>query len=314
MILEPSERERLFRISWPLLHFTNQELQIFPKLTTAPSDRPPSTMEAAHRIRTALWKDPVILQRFTKENPYALPAEDLAVAASWEHRVEGTFFVFRHLKRHTILIDESDPPRAFAVHGLTDPISAILGPDLPVAVQAVLLPFEEKIVYDGLLAPYPVIFGSGIRHSLKEAYDRIRERDAVIASLPPKDRPSKPDGAAIPRRNSKLLDVFRRYSYLAGRTSATVERDVAVVLVLASEMSRSDPSRGLIDVAAADIPACVPSGKSDSRSSAHSLSRFARFLAETGRTEPEVARALLAVASGGAVRPAQRRRRDAVRP
>lgn len=295
MILPPAESKRFFRVWWPLLHFTNRELRLFPKLLTAPSNGPPPTMEAAYRIRTALWKDRTILQRFVKENPYGLVAEDLSLAASWKHRVEGTFFVFRHLKRHSILIDESDSPRAFAVQGITSSFSDLLGPEVPLATQAVLLPFDDKIVCDGLLAPYPVVFGNGIRRDLKEAYDRIRERDVVIESLPPSDRASKRDPAAIRRRNAKLLAEFKRYSYLVSRSSATVERDVEALQALAETMLGGEAPHMLLDLSRADIRTLVRSG---ARSASQSVARFIGFLAETGRINPGPAQSLRAAACG----------------
>lgn len=291
MIIKPAESRRFFRVWWPLLHFTNREQRILPQSASTAPTKPPPTMEAALRIRDGLWSDPLLLQRFVKENPYDLTVQDLALAESWRHRIEGTFFVFRHLKRHTILIDESDPPRAFAVKGLQSSFADLLGPDVPVAAEAVLLPFGDQIVYDGLLVPYPIVFGSGIRRNLKETYDRIRERDALIESLPPRERTSKRDSAAVERRNMKLLDEFRRHSYVAGRGSATVDRDVAILRALADDrMLRDSPPRGLIEVSPVDIRGGLAGSQADARS----VTRFVQFLAETGRVDRDAARATVA--------------------
>lgn len=297
VILKPDEAERFYRVWWPLLHFTNRETGLFPRVASASPTRPPPTPEAALRIRNALWSDPTLLTRFVKENPQKLQAGDLALAESWRHRVQGTFFVFRYLTRHSVLIDDQDPARAFAVKGLQSSFRDLLGPDLPVAVQAVLLPFEDVIVYDGLLEPYPVAFGNGIRRSLNEAYSHVRERDGVISSLPPAERAAKTDPSAVRRRNVKLLDEFRRHSYLLGRSSATVERDVSTLQTLAeTRLMTASPPRGLIDVAPADLRDGSTSQATDgaprSESARQAIKRFIRFLDETGRLEPARARAL----------------------
>ncbi len=90
----------------------------------------------------------------------------------------GTVFILRHLK-YSVFLAEEQRPRAYGVLGLVSPIQEIISSRaLPVLVQAVLLPFESKIIYDSLLVPYSVSFGSGIRRSLNEDYARLR--NAVV--------------------------------------------------------------------------------------------------------------------------------------
>lgn len=54
--------------------------------------------------------------------------------------------------------------KIYGVIGITDSIAEILDASLlPVYLEAVLLPFEDKIIYDSLLIPYSIHFGSGAR-------------------------------------------------------------------------------------------------------------------------------------------------------
>ncbi|MEM9536464.1 MAG: hypothetical protein AAGA40_12435 [Cyanobacteria bacterium P01_E01_bin.45] len=50
-------------------------------------------------------------------------------------------------------------------------------------VEAVLLPFEGKIIYDGLLQGYNIFFGSGIQEDLKEIYMRAKHAKSIITDL-----------------------------------------------------------------------------------------------------------------------------------
>ena len=50
-------------------------------------------------------------------------------------------------------------------------------------VRTVLLPFKGQIVYDGLMQPYRVIFGGGIKGELKETYLTAKQNCRVITSL-----------------------------------------------------------------------------------------------------------------------------------
>jgi len=66
-------------------------------------------------------------------------------------------------KKYTVFLDAEDPPRAYGVLGLYTHLKGLIdSSNLPAFVKAVLLPFENKIVYDGILAPYNIIIGKGI--------------------------------------------------------------------------------------------------------------------------------------------------------
>ena len=135
------------------------------------------------KIRQALWSDNQLRGDFIEQNTANLSDEDLMIVASWNYRRAGKFFVLRHLKSHSIFIDDRSPAQVYAVHGLYSPLAEVVGPYLPVLIEAVLLPFGDQIVYDGIVAPYNVTFGSGIRGNLNDLYRDAKERAAIITSL-----------------------------------------------------------------------------------------------------------------------------------
>ena len=47
-----------------------------------------------------------------------------------------------------------------------------------------LLPFQGKIVYDGLLSSHNVMFGAGSRRMLNDSYRAAKQRLGVVTSLP----------------------------------------------------------------------------------------------------------------------------------
>ena len=63
---------------------------------------------------------------------------------------------------------------------------------------AVLLPFKGRIIYDGLLSPFRVTFGPGIRQRLGEAYKDAKQSHGIIATLSVEERPSSQGGLATP--------------------------------------------------------------------------------------------------------------------
>ena len=50
--------------------------------------------------------------------------------------------------------------------------------------DTVLLPFQGKIVYDGLLSSHNVMFGAGSRRMLNDSYRAVKQGLGIVASLP----------------------------------------------------------------------------------------------------------------------------------
>ena len=55
----------------------------------------------------------------------------------------------------------------------------MLEQDPPVMVEAVLLPWKDRIVCDGLIRPHRVMFGSGYRRSMKESYQQAEAQGII---------------------------------------------------------------------------------------------------------------------------------------
>ncbi|MFO1434103.1 MAG: hypothetical protein U1F76_29125 [Candidatus Competibacteraceae bacterium] len=285
MQLSTQDTERFYRIWWPLLRYVNAQRHIVPELPAAPEKGSLSSQDA-HQIRNTLWESDELRETFIAENPANLPATDLAMVANWSHRVEGDFFIFRHLKHYTVFLTQEEPPQAYGVLGLVSPIQEVIPWPLPVLVKAVLLPFEDKIIYDGLLVPYSVIFGSGIRRSLNQAYRLLQERDGVITTL----QPPHPEETRqrIHRGNQKILAAFRKDLAASGLSLNMIEHHASTIAVFNdSYLLMQEPPCSLLDVDSNDLKKYLNTqGKSADRVS---FKRLVRFLLNTGRIDWDVA-------------------------
>ena len=215
MNLSSRENGRFYGIWLPLLHYVNVQRQLVAHVPLAPCPEGMSPDDIG-RLRQALWEDDALREAFVAENPAHLSDADLKIVASWEHRVAGRFFILRYLKKHAIFLTEQDPPQAYGVLGLVSPIQEIISMPPPVLVQAVLLPFEDRIIYDSLLIPYRVMFCAGIRRRLNEAYRRVQEQGGVTTTLQPLG--AKAIQQAIGGGNQKVLAAFHK-ELLAGGLS-----------------------------------------------------------------------------------------------
>lgn len=295
MILPSEEAERFYRIWWALLRYTNAQRDFFPDLPISPeagSLPPPKAL----KIRQALWEDDALREGFIAENPTALPPEDLEIVASWQHRVSGNFFVLRHLKKYTVFLDRGTPARVYGVLGLISPIEDVIGPYLPLYVNAVLLLFEDKIIYDSLLNPYNISFGRGIRESLNTAYRDAQEREGIITSLLPRKEPSTAEEAqeTLRDRNARIIKAFEKALFKSGLSPKMVQQHVSNIGTFVNDFLLGQaPPRPLLEVEAEDMEAYLGSGvlnAKEVKAAVTSFKRLARFLCDSGRMEPGIVR------------------------
>ena len=250
--------------------------------------------EATEPLRNALWADDRLREAFIADNPVGLAADDLALVASWEHRVAGEFFVFRYLKAHSVFLSTNSPVRGYGVLGLTSPIEDILGPYLPLYVSAVLIPFEGRIIYDSLLLPYAISFGGGIQNSLKESYRRVQEREGLITTLVPsaEDKDSEHLRNGIRSRNQKVLKAFQQSLGRSGLSPKMMTEHTGNIENFANKvlLAQSSP-RGLLEITIFDVQTYLQAGKQNPVS----LKRFMQFLRDTGRVDYDQAEDILDV-------------------
>ena len=291
MILSPEDTERFYRIWFALLHFVNEQRRLVSSFPATPTTWEQVPISEVKTLRDAMWADDALRQEFLATNPAGLPPADLQVVANWQHRVAGTFFIFRYLKKHTIFLSSTGPAHAYGVLGLVSPIEELAGPYLPVAVQAVLLPFEERIIYDSLLEPYALSFGSGIRSSLQESYRDAQEREGLITTLLPEVRSPATVRADLQRRNARVLAAFQKELARSTMSFRTMEQHVETIAEFARSLLKEEPPRGLLELTGRDLERYL--GVQDGRANPVSFRRFARFLAATGRVEYTLAEDLI---------------------
>ena len=182
MNLSPKETELFYKLQRCMLAYTSRRLGTIPGCTN-PEDVNLLHAEEKARVRNAFYEHPELLEEFLAENPEGLPRDELAIVASWRQRVAGDFYIVRYLKKYTVFLGVK-PERLYGVLGLADPLEMMFaGHPLPVYVRGVLLPFRDRIVYDGLLSVYSIFFGPGIRSDLKETYNRLKSREGIVEQL-----------------------------------------------------------------------------------------------------------------------------------
>jgi len=182
MKLSKEDVKLFYRLYHPLLVYVNKKFKIV-KGINSPNDFKKFSIKEINKFRDRLYKQPELIDSFIAENPLNFSSNELKMISSWKNFVKGTFYIFRYLKKYTIFLSVDKPPKAYGVLALTTTFEEIVGSYLPIMVEAVLLPFNDKIIYDSIFSPYRITFGAGIRSSLNDAYQEAKSRFGIITSL-----------------------------------------------------------------------------------------------------------------------------------
>lgn len=197
MLLPPEEASLFLSLYQHLIGFAAGRLGGIEGIVDLPSFRTAS-MTAKGRARDGLLDNIALIDAFVEENPGQFRETDLALVLFWRHFVRGQFVIERDLAQYTVFLTQKEPVQAYGVLGLADEIVDILRRPLPVLVRAVLLPWKGRIVCDGLIGVYNILYGPGIRARLRDTYGDAKAA-GIITSLEPGWRPPPPKPPQVPK-------------------------------------------------------------------------------------------------------------------
>lgn len=206
MKLEHPEAVAVSNLVAGFYRFANQRLEVLPAFT----DLEELKQGQFVALRKRALASPELIEAYAASctPPAALP-DAREIVASWKVHINGHFIILRHLKRHSIFLEQSDRGRAIGVVGLNQPIEALF-PVVPTFVGAALLPFRDQIVHDGfILTPGPFItFGGGARRAMQDSYQQAKaSHGGVVTTLVP--RPGAPSAGSAEGDEHKLRELMR---------------------------------------------------------------------------------------------------------
>lgn len=183
MHLSPEDATLFYQLMFALQFHVNQQLALQPTVTTLAAYRE-LDQQAKLVVRDALYEHPALIDQFIAENPVRLTPAELAIIAQWKNFVAGDFYVERYLPDASIWIACEPPATVYRVQGITQSIETMIDRlDLPLRVSSVLLPFKGQIIYDGLLSTYKVLFGGGVKSSLRAEYIAAKQSGRIVDQL-----------------------------------------------------------------------------------------------------------------------------------
>lgn len=220
MQLSPEDAALFFKLMPALQVFANRKLQTVKGLETTEQYQKISNTQRIN-LRNAVYRESQLIDEFVRVNPSGFSVDELAVVSGWKNFVAGDFMIDRVLKKYAIFVGNK---KVYGVLALTEPFSAVLGGmPLPVYVKTVLLPFKGKIVYDGLIERYNILFGHGAATAVSNTYRAAKQQGKIIESLDPNWRPTESKVAVSKDWRPILSEISGKASKLrAGRGDAAV--------------------------------------------------------------------------------------------
>ncbi|MBO0348686.1 hypothetical protein J0895_06140 [Phormidium pseudopriestleyi FRX01] len=182
MQLADSEIDLFYHLYYSLLIYVNQKIGLFAGICGS-EEMTELTHLQVNELRQRLYAYPYIFELFAEENPLKFSPDLLQIVFSWQNFISGRFYIYSYQENYAVLIADRPPSKAYGVLALDCPFPELVGSVLPVMVETVLLPFKNKIIYDGTLQAYPFYLGLSIKGSLTETYHHAVEKFGIIDSL-----------------------------------------------------------------------------------------------------------------------------------
>lgn len=138
-------------------------------------------LKVKFQCRDRFLKNPKLLDDYLTLYFNDLEPEKIKILEGFRKRISGDFVILKYLKNHAVFIDLITS-KIYLVKALKDRFDQLI-PGTPKMVKATILPFMDKIIYDGFLEPYTIIIGKGIKNDLSHLYKKAKEKKELISEI-----------------------------------------------------------------------------------------------------------------------------------
>jgi hypothetical protein len=164
-----------------MLDFVNRKYRINRKLKSIATAKELDPADVK-KIANKLWSDVTIIDDYLTENP-DLPDDHREIIRSWKRRIQGKFMMERHLKKGTIFISLEDE-EVYQVSGIISSWEEMFwGAPMPLMLEATFMPFRYVIISDGLVMPYNILVGGGMKRMFNDVYMTAKKSGRIHQSL-----------------------------------------------------------------------------------------------------------------------------------
>ncbi len=133
------------------------------------------------KCREFLLNDDTILDEYIASNFDHLTNVQINILIGFKKKIRSTFVIFKCLTNYAIFIDTKDN-KYYAVKALSDTFDVFFD-SFPVRISTTLIPFKDKIIYDGFIQSSGVYYGPNMTKRMNKEYKEVKQNKQILTKL-----------------------------------------------------------------------------------------------------------------------------------
>ncbi len=134
-------------------------------------------LECRDKFNENIW----LLDEYIKTSSELLNDNQIEILEGFKKKKQSDFVIFKCFAKHAIFIDTEDN-KIYAVKALADGFDKFF-PEFPVLCNTTILPFKDKIIYDGFVKSNRIIFGKNMRTEMNLKYKQAKLGNRIIMQI-----------------------------------------------------------------------------------------------------------------------------------
>jgi hypothetical protein len=180
MILDKQEYFEYIEVHLRLLYFVGKSQNIISSDTDI-SQFMNLDQQIKMKCRDKLNENIALIDEYFKASFDTLTTDQIKILEGFKKKKESDFIIFKCFAKHAILIDTTDN-KMYAVKALSDGFDSFFS-EFPVVCHMTILPFKDKIIYDGFLNSKEFYFGKNPTMEMSMMYKQAKIDKTIITML-----------------------------------------------------------------------------------------------------------------------------------
>ena len=180
MTLTDKEYKEFLKTHLDLLFYVGHKKNVLPKDLSL-KEFLNLDLQIKFKCRESLFEDENIIDEYIASNFDHLTTDQIKILAGFKKKIRSSFVIFKCLTNYAIFIDTTDN-RFYAVKALGDSFDNFFD-QFPVNISTTLIPFKDKIIYDGFIQSSVVYYGRNMTETMNEDYKKAKRNKEILTSL-----------------------------------------------------------------------------------------------------------------------------------
>lgn len=180
MTLNDKEYKEFLKTHLDLLFYVGHKKGVLPKDLTLKKFLN-LDFQIKFKCRELLFEDEGIIDEYISSNFDHLTTDQIKILIGFKKKIRSSFIIFKCLANYAIFIDTKDN-KFYTVKALSDSFYTFFD-NFPVNISTTLIPFKDKIIYDGFIQSSGVYYGRNMTEKMNEDYKRAKRNKEILTSL-----------------------------------------------------------------------------------------------------------------------------------